>query len=139
MMAEIGVKWTIDTVNVDEFFETYVNTGDFDVTHFSWIGTVVPVLSSTGIYELPVGDEIQQNYGRVGSAEVDDLFKQANAELDDDKRAALVNQADALIWESGHSLLLYQRPNTVGVTEKLANWGAFGFAGRDWTIVGFLK
>jgi ABC-type transport system substrate-binding protein len=139
MMAEIGVKWTIDTVNVDEFFETYVNTGDFDVTHFSWIGTVVPVLSSTGIYELPVGDEIQQNYGRIGSAEVDDLFKQANAELDDDKRAALVNQADALIWESGHSLLLYQRPNTVGVTEKLANWGAFGFAGRDWTIVGFLK
>jgi peptide/nickel transport system substrate-binding protein len=101
------------------------------------IGTSTPILSSQSIFKTVEGDDVQQNFGRIGSTEVDDLFAQANSELDDDKRAAIANEADKLIWELGHSLLMYQRPNTVAVNAKLANVGAFGFASIDWTTVGF--
>jgi peptide/nickel transport system substrate-binding protein len=139
MLAAIGVKLQIDVVPGEEFFDNYIAKGDFDVTHFSWIGTTTPVLSTKSIYELPVGDDIQQNFGRIGDPKIDELLSQANSELDVDKRSALANEADVLIWESGHSLLLYQRPNTVATTAKLANYGAFGFQSVDYTKIGFMK
>jgi peptide/nickel transport system substrate-binding protein len=139
MLAAIGVKLQIDVVPGEEFFDNYIAKGDFDVTHFSWIGTTTPVLSTKSIYELPKGDDIQQNFGRIGDPKIDELLATANSELDVDKRSALANEADALIWASGHSLLLYQRPNTVATTAKLANYGAFGFQSINYTKIGFMK
>jgi peptide/nickel transport system substrate-binding protein len=139
MLKQIGVDVQIQTVPTDDFFETYVNTGDFDLTVFSWIGTPFPISSSQSIYEQVQGDEIQQNYARVGSQKIDDLFAEATHELDPDKAIEDANKIDALIWDEVHSITLYQRPDIVGAKKELANYGALGFASARYQDIGFTK
>jgi len=128
MLKAVNVKVDINAVPSDDFFKKYVNTGDFDFTVFSWIGTPFPISSAKSIYAEPKGDDIQQNYARVGSPELDALFDKATAEFDDQKAIDLGNQIDTMIWNEVHSLTLYQRPEIIASKAKLANFGAFGFA-----------
>ncbi|MEV6347115.1 ABC transporter family substrate-binding protein [Actinoplanes sp. NPDC051851] len=144
MVAQVGVKVKINAVPVEDFFEKYITPGDFDMTVFSWIGTQFPISSSKSIYVNPVKNEkgeldTQQNYARVGSAELDKAFDDATAELDPTKAAALANQADALIWQEVHSLTLYQRPELIATNKKVANFGAKGFASVTYENIGFVK
>ncbi|NMH97089.1 ABC transporter family substrate-binding protein [Pseudonocardia acidicola] len=136
-LAAIGVQVDIQTVPTDNFFSQYVNVGNFDITHFSWLGTQTPISSSSGIYRT--GDGVEQNYGRIGNQKINDLLNQANAELDPAKQRALANELDQEIWNVGHSLLLYQRPDAVAVRNDVANFGAFGFADVDYTKIGFTR
>jgi glutathione transport system substrate-binding protein len=135
-LGAIGVQVTIDAVPSDNFFEQFVNIGNFDITHFSWLGTPTPISSSSGIYRLVPGT-IAQNYGQIGDQKINDLLVQANAELDPVKQAAIVNQIDQELWSQGHSLLLYQRPDAVAVKKNVVNFGAKGFADYDYKIIGF--
>ncbi|SDN55240.1 peptide/nickel transport system substrate-binding protein [Klenkia soli] len=137
MLAEVGADVQIETVPSGDFFENYVNTGDFDFTVFSWLGTPFPISSSQSIYGQVQGDDIQQNYARVGSREIDDLFAQATSELDPDAARDLGNQIDTLIWEEVHSLTLYQRPDLKAQVDNLANYGAVGFASVRYQDIGF--
>jgi peptide/nickel transport system substrate-binding protein len=133
MLKDINVKVNIDAVPSDDFFAKYINTGNFDFTVFSWIGTPFPISSAKSIYALPKKgangeDDIQQNYARVGSAELDALFDKATSEFDEQKAIDIGNQIDAAIWNEVHSLTLYQRPEIIASKATLANYGAFGFA-----------
>ena len=139
MLAGVGAKLNVETVPSDEFFEEYVNKGNFDYTVFSWIGTPFPISSSKSIYALPQGDDIQQNYARVGSAELDALFDKATATFDFDDAAKLANEIDTMIWEEVHSLTLYQRPEIVAVKTEFGNYGAFGFASKRYEDMGLKK
>jgi peptide/nickel transport system substrate-binding protein len=139
MLAKVGVKVDIQTVDTGEFFDKYITPGDFDMTVFSWIGTPFPISSSQSIYAEPQGDDIQQNFARVGSKEIDDLFAKATHELDPDKARDLANQVDALIWKEVHSLTLYQRPDIKAAKSTLANYGALGFASARYQDIGFTK
>src|SRR5205823_7571570 len=65
------------------------------------------------IYVNPKGDDIQQNFARIGSESIDRLFAQAAAELNPDKAIDLANRIDALIWAEVHSLALYQQPEII--------------------------
>lgn len=136
-LAQIGVKLTIDTVPVAGFFKDYVNTGNFDITHFAWLGTPFPVSSSGAIYGLY--KDLQQNYGRIGSDKINNLFVEANKELDPTKELALANEIDKEIWAEGFSLLLYQRPQNHAVRATLANFGSPGFGDVDYMKIGFMK
>jgi peptide/nickel transport system substrate-binding protein len=133
MLRQVGVTLRIDTVPTADFFDKYIRPGQFDVTVFSWIGTPFPLSSSRSIYAKPTTDakgqlNIQQNYARVGTDEIDALYTQANAELDRARAIELANRIDALIWQQVHSLTLYQRPDLWATRRTLANFGAFGFA-----------
>jgi peptide/nickel transport system substrate-binding protein len=139
MLAQVGAEVQIETVPSGDFFEQYVNTGNFDFTVFAWLGTQFPISSSSSIYEQPQGEDIQQNYARVGSPEIDELFAQVNQELDPEAARETANQIDALIWEEVHSLTLYQRPDLIGANEKLANFGAFGFASVTYEDIAFTE
>jgi peptide/nickel transport system substrate-binding protein len=140
MLKAINVKVNIDAVPSDDFFEKYINTGSFDMTVFSWIGTPFPVSSSKSIYAEVKGDDIQQNYARVGSPEIDALFDKATSEFDEQKAFELGNQIDAEIWKEVHSLTLYQRPEIIASKTTLANFGAFGFATPPrYEDIGFVK
>lgn len=144
MLAQIGVRLTINTVPSPDFFEKYVRPGQFDMTLFSWIGTPFPISSARSIYVKPVpGPDgqlaIQQNYARVGSDEIDRLFAEANRELDREKAIATANRIDGLIWQQVHSLTLYQRPEIWAVKQGLANHGAFGFADIVYEDIGWAK
>lgn len=144
MLTEVGARVDIQTVPTGDLFDTYVTPGDFDVTVFSWLGTVFPISSSKSIYAKPkIGPDgtldVQQNYARVGSDEIDRLYDQATAEFDADKAIQLAGQIDALIWQEVHSLTLYQRPEIIAVTSGLANFGAFGFASTLYEDIGFVQ
>jgi glutathione transport system substrate-binding protein len=139
MLAQVNVTVNINTVDINGFFDEFITPGKFDFTVFSWIGTQFPISSAKSIYANPKGDDIQQNFARVGSPELDALFDQANAELDPAKAIDLANQADAMIWTEVHSLTLYQRPDLWAVKGTLANFGGFGFANRIYEDIGWVK
>ncbi|HLF40398.1 MAG TPA: ABC transporter family substrate-binding protein [Acidimicrobiia bacterium] len=142
MVAEVGIDVRLELVPGDDFFEKYVTPGNFDLVLFSWGGTVFPVSSSKSIYAKPKpgpdgGLDIQQNYARVGSDELDRLFDEATASFDAEKTIELGNRIDELIWDEVHSVPVYQIPGNVAVKETLANFGAFGFASTVYEDIGF--
>jgi peptide/nickel transport system substrate-binding protein len=137
-LGAIGVKVNIEAVPLDNFFEQFVNVGNFDITHFAWLGTASPISSTSGIYRLVEGT-VAQNFGRIGDQKINDLLVQANAELDPVKQRALINQIDQELWNVGHSLLTYQRPDAFAVKNNVVNFGAKGFADYDYTMIGFTK
>jgi peptide/nickel transport system substrate-binding protein len=144
MMKDIGVKLDIRTVPSDPFFDKYIVPGNYDVTVFSWVGTPFPISSGKSIYVNPKKDkkgelQVQQNYARSGSPEIDRLMTQAEGELDIAKARDLANQADAKIWEIVHSLTLYQRPQNWAVKKGLANVGAYGFKTPVYADIGYVK
>ncbi|MCW2491197.1 MAG: Periplasmic oligopeptide-binding protein, partial [Frankiales bacterium] len=46
---------------------------------------------------------------------------------------------DQKIWEEGHSVPIYQRPELVGIKAGLENMGARGFANVIYENIGFKK
>jgi peptide/nickel transport system substrate-binding protein len=144
MLGQVGVTLMISTVPSPDFFDKYVTPGQFDLTIFSWIGTPFPISSSRSIYAKPTTNakgelQIQQNYARVGSDEIDRLFDEATQELDRAKATAIANQVDAAIWQEVHSLTIYQRPDVWFVKKGLANMGAYGFADIIYQDIGWAK
>jgi peptide/nickel transport system substrate-binding protein len=49
------------------------------------------------------------------------------------------NEADAKLWELGHSIPVYQRPQIFAVREGLANYGASGMGDEPLNKTGWLK
>jgi peptide/nickel transport system substrate-binding protein len=136
-LSEIGVKVDITSVPSSDFFSKYLIPGNFDITHFSWIGQPFPVAQTPSIYGTR-GDT-QQNWGGIGNDTVNELFAQANREFHPARKIELANQTDQEIWKTGHSLLLYQRPDVIAVRNGIANFGAFGFAEAVYTDIGFTQ
>jgi peptide/nickel transport system substrate-binding protein len=142
MLGRVGVSLKIDVVPGPDFFDKYIRVGQFDFTVFSWIGTPFPISSSKSIYVKPTtnsagGLDVQQNYARVGSDEIDALFDAAASELDHAKAIEIANRIDTLIWQEVHSLTLYQRPELWPCKKGLANVGAFGFAQAVYEDIGW--
>jgi peptide/nickel transport system substrate-binding protein len=144
MLTEVGVKVKIETVPAGDFFQNFIAPGNFDLTAYGWQGTPFPISSSKPIFVNPKPGpdgrvDIQQNYARVGSDEIDRLFDQATAELDPVKNVRFANEIDSRIWQEVHSLTLFQRPDIVAANTNLANFGAFGMASKDYADIGFIK
>ncbi|HET9772193.1 MAG TPA: ABC transporter family substrate-binding protein [Acidimicrobiia bacterium] len=144
MAAEVGIKIDIQSIPGADFFKEYVNKGNFDVVLFGWAGGIFPVTSTKSIYSLPVTREdgtkdVRQNYAQIGSAEIDKLYEDAVAVFDADQKIELGNRIDRLVWEQVHSITFYQVPDIVAAKEKLANFGAFGFASTLYEDIGYKK
>ncbi|HEX4356929.1 MAG TPA: ABC transporter family substrate-binding protein [Pseudonocardia sp.] len=137
-LAQVGVDVVPQQYQGNEF-DTNLTKGNFDLVTFGWGGTTTPLSSAVGIYASPLGDNPRQNFGRVASPQIDALFQQGMAELDDTKRAEIGNEADRLIWQQAHSVVLYARPGTVAARANLANFGATGLADIDYINAGFVK
>jgi peptide/nickel transport system substrate-binding protein len=139
-LKEVGAKLDIQAVPSTDFFKQYVNVGNFDMTGFRWLASATPISDSKGIYYLDPAST-NQNYGRIGSEEVNKLLEQAVGELDDAKRLEIANEADKKIWELGHQLPLYQLPGAVAVKSNVANFGAVAYANRpyDYIHMGFTE
>ncbi|WP_406235196.1 ABC transporter family substrate-binding protein [Nocardia sp. NBC_01009] len=137
-LAQIGVKLTIETKSGTGFFTDVIQPGNFDVGQWTWVGDPFPLGSLIQIYGYNPND-LQGNYGRIGSPELNDLIEQTISELDPKKAIELANQIDRKVFEEGHSLPLMQSPGNVAVRANLANYGATGLASYDYTKIGFLK
>lgn len=137
-LARIGVKLTIDTKPGTGYFTDFIQPGDFDVAQWSWIGDPFPLTNMFQIWGYDPKD-LQGNYGRIGSPELNDLIEKTVSELDPNKAIELANQVDRKVFEEGHSVPLLQSPGIAATRANLANYGARGLATYDWTKVGFLK
>ena len=143
-LAAAGITVRPQPVPADSFVSGHLATGDYDLALFSWPATGSPATDSRAVYAKPQpgpdgAPQTGSNYARTGTEEIDRLFDRAAAELDPAARSALLQQADARIWELGHSVPLYQRPDLVAVRTGVTGAGAYGFAGPRYQDIGFLK
>lgn len=134
-LAQIGVKLVLDLKAGSGFFSQYVGVGDFDIAQFGWEGNAFPLSALPQIYTSD-GDS---NFGRIGNAAIDAKIAETLSELDQDKARALANQVDAMIWQEGFNLPLFQSPGNRAVRHDLANYGAPGLADIDYTTIGFMR
>jgi peptide/nickel transport system substrate-binding protein len=134
-LAQIGVKLVLDVKAGTGFFNQYVSVGDFDMVQFGWVGDAFPLSALPQIYTSD-GDG---NFGRIGNASIDAKIDQTLSELDQDAARALADQVDAMIWQEGFNLPLFQSPGDIAVRKDLANFGAFGLASVVYPAIGFTR
>ena len=144
MLDRLGIVTTITKVSDESYFKDHIAAGDFDLALYSWPSSAFPATDARPIYAkpLPGADgsvNVEQNYTRVGTDQVDQLFEQAATTLDEDEAKSLIRQADSRIWAAAGSIPLYQRPQLVGARKDLVNAGAFGFQTPVYEDMGFLK
>ncbi|MFG3504325.1 ABC transporter family substrate-binding protein [Streptomyces sp. NPDC047821] len=144
MLGRIGIGTEIVKVPDDSYFKDHIASGDYDLALYSWPGTAFPATDGRPIYAKPqpAADGsllVEQNYTRVGTDHIDQLFDQAAAELDEKAARDLLKQADARIWAAAGSIPLYQRPQLVAAKPEVLNAGAFGFASPRYENIGFAR
>jgi peptide/nickel transport system substrate-binding protein len=138
MLAQVGVQVVIQQVPASAYAPQYLEKGNFDLAIFRFTGLTYPS-SAYAVYCRPAKGQAFQNYGGVGSAEVDKLLAQAVGTLDEQAAERLYDRADAEIWKLGHDIELYQRPQILAVREGLANYGVPGLGDIDFSRVGWQK
>ncbi|MEU5158328.1 ABC transporter family substrate-binding protein [Streptomyces sp. NPDC020875] len=142
MLKRIGVRTEITKVADESYFKDHIASGQYDLALYSWPATAYPATDARPIFAKPEPASdgsllVEQNYTRVGTDYIDQLFDQAVAELDQDEARDLVRRADARIWAAAGSIPLYQRPELVAVRPTVLNAGAFGFATPRLQDIGF--
>lgn len=144
MLRKIGVNTEMVKVADDSFFKDHVASGQYDLALYSWPATAYPATDARPIFAKPepAADGsllVEQNYTRVGTDHIDQLFDQAVGELDEDQSRELMRKADARIWAAAGSIPLFQRPELVAVKPGLANAGAFGLGAPRYQDIGWKK
>ncbi|MGW2032484.1 ABC transporter family substrate-binding protein [Streptomyces sp. NPDC001811] len=144
MLEQVGIRTTITKVSDESYFKDHIAAGDYDLALYSWPSSAFPATDARPIYAKPVAAadgsvNVEQNFTRVGTDQVDQLFDQAATTLDEDEERSLIRKADARIWAAAGSIPLYQRPQLVGVRKNVVNAGAFGFGTPVYEDMGFLK
>ncbi|MEU9147141.1 ABC transporter substrate-binding protein [Streptomyces sp. NPDC048349] len=144
MLRKVGVNTEIKKVADESFFKDHIASGQYDLALYSWPATAYPATDARPIFAKPepAADGsllVEQNYTRVGTDHIDQLFDQAAGELDEEQARELMRKADARIWAAAGSVPLYQRPELVAVKPSLVNAGAFGLATPRFQDIGWKK
>ncbi|MFD3539465.1 ABC transporter family substrate-binding protein [Streptomyces sp. NPDC058662] len=144
MLRKVGVRTEITKVADDSFFKDHIASGQYDLALYSWPASAYPATDARPIFAKPepAADGsllVEQNYTRVGTDHIDQLFDQAVGELDEEQSRELVRKADARIWAAAGSIPLFQRPELVAVKPALANAGAFGLGAPRYQDIGWKK
>ncbi|MGW2371357.1 ABC transporter family substrate-binding protein [Kitasatospora sp. NPDC001683] len=143
-LAESGIAVKPRTAPAETYVQEHLAVGDFDLALFSWPAGPSPAAEQRAAYAKPRPDaegalEPGGNYGRSGTEEIDRLFDRAAAELDPVARLDLLQEADVRIWQLGHSVPLYQRPELVAVRTGVAGVGVWGFGWPRFQDVGWSR
>ncbi|MER5711174.1 ABC transporter family substrate-binding protein [Streptomyces sp. NPDC042898] len=144
MLDAVGIRTQVTKVSDDSFFKDHVAAGDYDLALYSWPASAFPATDARPIFAKPEPASdgsllVEQNYSRVGTDRIDQLFDQAAGTLDEEESRELVRQADARIWAAAGSIPLYQRPQLVAAKAEIVNAGAWGLAGPRYQDIGFKK
>ncbi|MFI1810218.1 ABC transporter family substrate-binding protein [Streptomyces sp. NPDC020422] len=144
MLDAVGIRTEVTKVSDESFFKDHIASGDYDLALYSWPASAFPATDARPIFAKPEPASdgslmVEQNYARVGTDRIDQLFDQAVATLDEDEARDLVRQADARIWAAAGSIPLYQRPQLVAAKNDVVNAGAWGLASPRYQDIGFKK
>lgn len=143
MLKQIGVNLIIKQAPQSDYLKV-LTQHEFDIVSFSWSRSAYPLSGIEQIYggTVEAGAFVPnpQNVAQLEIPAVQELAPQIATDMDPMHRAELGNKVARAIWESVHTLPLYQRPAVVGVRAKLANIGALGLArSPKWQDVGFTQ
>ncbi len=124
-LAEAGIRITIDNLPGGEIFGPVFGStndppgppGDFDLVIFAWVGGPLPATSALQVF----GTGSDSNPGAYVDDQVNELLVEATFTLDADRQAELLNQADALMWETLPNTPVYQLPFFLAWNENLQN------------------
>jgi len=134
-LAEVGIEVQILDISQQDFGNA-LSAGDYQMIAFTWLGTPFPFRGVDQLY----GNGSDSNYGYSDIPELDPLIDELAITTDEAERAQIANEVDVILWEFGHTIPLYQRPDLAGVNAGLANYGAFGFmTPAIWTNVGYVS
>lgn len=144
MLQKVGIRTEITKVDDESYFKDHIASGQYDLALYSWPASAFPATDARPIFAKPVPAadgslNVEQNYTRVGTDQVDQLFDQAVATLNDDESRELIRKADSRIWAAAGSIPLYQRPQLTAARKNVVNAGAFGFQTPIYEDMGFLK
>lgn len=144
MLAKVGIRTEISKVSDESYFKDHIASGQYDLALYSWPASAFPATDARPIFAKPVPAadgslNVEQNYTRVGTDQVDQLFDQAVSTLDEAKSRSLIRKADSRIWAAAGSIPLYQRPQLTAAKKNLVNAGSFGFQTPVYEDMGFLK
>ncbi|WP_328438704.1 ABC transporter family substrate-binding protein [Streptomyces sp. NBC_00444] len=144
MLDRVGIRTKLKKVSDDSYFKDHIASGEYDLALYSWPSSAFPATDARPIYAKPVPAadgslNVEQNYTRVGTDQVDQLFDQALSTLDESESRSLIRKADSRIWATAASIPLYQRPQLTAAKKNLVNAGAFGFQTPVYEDMGFLK
>jgi len=113
--------------------------GGFQVALFAWVGSPF-VSSARSIYQSPQGDNIGQNYSRIGSKQIDDMYAELVQTPDRDQQAKLGNEIDRALWDQMATIPLYQKPTFLahsatlqGVKDNATQAGPF-WNSNTWSL-----
>lgn len=143
MLKQIGVNVVQKAVPANQYMDV-ITSGSFDLVSFTWSRSAYPLSGIGQIYGGTVSagafTPSPMNVAGLKIERVLQVESQLDTEMDPVRRNGLGNEAARAIWESAHTLPLYQRPAPVGVRVKLANIGSMGLARVPvWENVGYTK
>ncbi|MGV9450604.1 ABC transporter family substrate-binding protein [Streptomyces sp. NPDC003635] len=144
MLDRVGIRTELSKVSDESYFKDHIASGEYDLALYSWPASAFPATDARPIYAKPVPAadgslNVEQNYTRVGTDQVDQLFDQAISTLDEGETRSLIRKADSRIWAAAGSIPLYQRPQLTAARKSLVNAGAFGFRTPVYEDMGFLN
>ncbi|QWB23274.1 MULTISPECIES: ABC transporter family substrate-binding protein [Streptomyces] len=144
MLKRVGIGTEISKVSDESYFKDHIASGQYDLALYSWPASAFPATDARPVYAKPVPAadgslNVEQNYTRVGTDQVDQLFDQAVATLDEGESRSLIRKADSRIWAAAGSIPLFQRPQLIAARKNLVNIGAFGLGTPVYEDMGFLK
>ncbi|WP_328873650.1 ABC transporter family substrate-binding protein [Streptomyces sp. NBC_00287] len=144
MLDRVGIRTELSKVSDESYFKDHIASGEYDLALYSWPASAFPATDARPIYAKPVPAadgslNVEQNYTRVGTDHVDQLFDQAVSTLNEGETKSLIRKADSRIWAAAGSIPLYQRPQLTAAKKNLVNAGAFGFQTPVYEDMGFLK
>lgn len=103
-LKDVGIEVTNAFGEADVVF-TELTEKDYELFQFAWVGNIDPFTGNT-IFQCG-GD---QNYQDLCNEEASELISQTVSETDPEERAAMYNEADALMAEDVQLLPLWQVP-----------------------------
>ncbi|WGX97091.1 ABC transporter family substrate-binding protein [Nocardioides sp. L-11A] len=107
-LKKIGIAIKLNTVNSADWFPT-LGKADYDIGLGNYPASAFPVSWYGGLYPCDAG----YNFARYCNKDFDAIYYSAYGELDDDKRADLVHQADDMLWEDVANIPLFEVPQLV--------------------------
>lgn len=142
-LKNVGIELKSDFAPPATAFGPKKTSGDYDMFDYAWTSASPDISGWDSIYGCRTATEAQQNDQGYCNRTVDRLFKRGNAELDQRKQAALINQALAIMARDLVILPLYQLPGMVihrtsvrGVQENPFSIGPFWTVRQWWKAAG---
>jgi peptide/nickel transport system substrate-binding protein len=112
-LKNVGIELKADFAPPATAFGPKKTSGDYDLFDYAWVSGSPDISGWDSIYGCRTATEAQQNDQGYCNRTVDRLLKRGNAELDQKKQAAFINQALALMANDIAIIPLYQLPGMV--------------------------